>query len=90
MLSAAFENQKAVFSIQPTDMPVFQKFDTGTHMKVDPKTAHIPYNTRTEIMMLHSLTILGAVKMRLYWNTMEILVNTKARLYVGIVAQRHF
>lgn len=36
MLSAAFENQKAVFSMQCTEMPVFQKFETGMHMNVDP------------------------------------------------------
>ncbi len=90
MLRAAFENQKAVFSIQPTDIPVFQKFDTGMHINVDPNTAHSPYTIRTPIITLQSLTILGAVKIRLYWKTIEILVNTKARLYVGIVAQRHF
>lgn len=36
MLSAALENQNAVFSMQCTVMPVFQKFETGTHMKVEP------------------------------------------------------
>lgn len=35
MLREAFENQKAVLSMQCTVIPVFQKLETGTHMKTE-------------------------------------------------------
>lgn len=66
ILSAAFENQKAVLSMQCLEIPVFQKFDTGIHMNVDPSTAQQPYTIKTAIIMLHNLAIFEAVKMRLY------------------------
>jgi hypothetical protein len=38
--------------------------------------------------MRHSWVIFFVVKMRMYWKMIEILVNTRERLYMGMVAQR--